>query len=111
MQTLKSPHLTFAIHQLILNPTGRLLAVVGHHQLVVLVLPRAGFASSVGGEVACRYVARYASPRLRMLTHSSFPVDEYQHSPSSLTALTKVRWHPWGEGGHSLWVLAANGKL
>ncbi|BEJ14075.1 hypothetical protein CspHIS471_0312490 [Cutaneotrichosporon sp. HIS471] len=94
-KTLKSPHLTFTIHQLVLNPTGRLLAVVGHHQLVVLVLPRAGFASSVGGEVACR----------------SFPVDEYQHSPSSLVSVTKVRWHPWGEGGNSLWVLTANGNL
>ncbi|KAL1408218.1 hypothetical protein Q8F55_005024 [Vanrija albida] len=94
-KTLKSPHLTFAIHQVVVNPTGRLLAVVGHHQLVIIVLPRAGFASASGGEVAVR----------------SFHVDEYQHSPSSTAALTKVVWHPWGESGNSLWVLASDGKL
>ncbi|CAK9780672.1 hypothetical protein CC85DRAFT_287955 [Cutaneotrichosporon oleaginosum] len=94
-KTLKSPHLTFTIHQLVLNPTGRMLAVVGHHQLVVLVLPRAGLSGSAGGEIVCR----------------SMPVDQFQHSPSSLTALTKVQWHPWGEGGNSLWVLASNGTL
>lgn len=59
----------------------------------------------------CVPVRRRVSLRSAPLTHSSFPVDEYQHSPSSLTALTKVRWHPWGEGGNSLWALAANGKL
>lgn len=78
-----------------LNPTGRLLAVVGHHQLIILVLPRAGFAGSVGGEVSCR----------------SFPIDEYQHHPSSTIAITRVRWHVWGEGGNSLWVLTSDGKL
>ncbi|TXT13342.1 hypothetical protein VHUM_00709 [Vanrija humicola] len=94
-KALKSPHLTFTIHQIIVNPTGRLLAVVGHHQLVVLVLPRAGFGSTTGGEVVVR----------------SFHIDEYQHSPSSTAALTKVLWHPWGESGNSLWVLASDGKL
>lgn len=61
---------------------------------------------------ATSFVGVYSSRKASsQLTLRSFPVDEYQHSPSSSNALTKVRWHPWGEGGNSLWVLGANGKL
>lgn len=56
VQTLKSPHLTFQICQTVLNPAGRLLAVVGHHQLVILVLPKTGHATSVNSDVNCRLV-------------------------------------------------------
>ncbi|WWD20148.1 hypothetical protein CI109_104624 [Kwoniella shandongensis] len=94
-KTLKSPSLTFTIHQLIPNSTGRLLAVVGHHQIVVLVLPKTSYSGSTAGDLECR----------------SIPIDEFQFSPSSNDAITKVAWHPWGEGGNSLWVLTSNGKL
>ncbi|WWD04287.1 hypothetical protein V865_002356 [Kwoniella europaea PYCC6329] len=94
-KTLKSQNLNFPIHHLIPNPNGRLLAVVGHHQVVVLVLPKSSYSSSSSAEVDCRAI----------------PVDEFQFSPSSNDAITKVAWHPWGEGGNSLWVLTADGKL
>ncbi|WWC95514.1 hypothetical protein V866_002379 [Kwoniella sp. B9012] len=94
-KTLKSQNLNFTIHHLIPNPNGRLLAVVGHHQVVVLVLPKSSYSSSSSAEVDCRAI----------------PVDEFQFSPSSNDVITKVAWHPWGEGGNSLWVLTADGKL
>nr|XP_019009175.1 uncharacterized protein I206_05821 [Kwoniella pini CBS 10737]OCF47956.1 hypothetical protein I206_05821 [Kwoniella pini CBS 10737] len=93
-KTLKSTSLTFTIHHVIPNPNGRLLAVVGHHQIVVLVLPKSSYSSSPG-EVECRAI----------------PIDEFQFSPSSNDIISKVSWHPWGEGGNSLWVLTADGKL
>nr|XP_018260420.1 uncharacterized protein I303_07339 [Kwoniella dejecticola CBS 10117]OBR82578.1 hypothetical protein I303_07339 [Kwoniella dejecticola CBS 10117] len=93
-KTLKSPSLTFTIHHIILNPNGRQIAVVGHHQIVVLVLPKNSYSGS-NGEVECR----------------SIPIDEFQFSPSSNDIISKVSWHPWGEGGNSLWVLTADGKL
>ncbi|KAK4686952.1 nucleoporin NUP82, partial [Tremellales sp. Uapishka_1] len=93
-QTLKSPHLTFTIHQLVLNPTKRLLAVVGETQLVVVVLPKTGFSSSVTSAVTVR----------------SFVVDAFSRSKSSSSTITKVDWHPWGLG-NSLWVLTTSGKL
>ncbi|OCF77935.1 hypothetical protein I204_01939 [Kwoniella mangroviensis CBS 8886] len=94
-KTLNSQNLNFTIHHLIPNPNGRLLAVVGHHQVVVLVLPKSSYSSSSSAEVDCRTIT----------------VDEFQFSPSSNDAITKVAWHPWGEGGNSLWVLTADGKL
>ncbi|KAK8849523.1 hypothetical protein IAR55_004857 [Kwoniella newhampshirensis] len=94
-KTLKSPNLTFTIHHIIPNSTGRLLAVVGHHQIVVLVLPKSSYFGTTGGDLECR----------------SIPIDEYHFSPSSNDVITQVSWHPWGEGGNSLWVLTANGKL
>lgn len=41
----------------------------------------------------------------------SFAIDEFQLSASASAAITKVLWHPLGEGGNSLWVLTADGKL
>ncbi|WRT69531.1 uncharacterized protein IL334_006518 [Kwoniella shivajii] len=93
-KTLKSPSLTFSINHIIPNPSGRLLAVVGHHQVVVVVLPKTSYSSS-SGDVECRAIR----------------VDEFQFSPSSNDTISKVSWHPWGEGGNSLWVLTTDGKL
>nr|XP_019043367.1 hypothetical protein I302_07943 [Kwoniella bestiolae CBS 10118]OCF22297.1 hypothetical protein I302_07943 [Kwoniella bestiolae CBS 10118] len=94
-KSLKSPSLNFTVHHLIPNPNGRLLAVVGHNQIVVLVLPKSTYSNSSSGQVDCRAI----------------PVDEFQFSPSSNDTITKVSWHPWGDGGNSLWVLTADGKL
>ncbi|ODO09974.1 hypothetical protein I350_02198 [Cryptococcus amylolentus CBS 6273] len=91
-KTLQSPHLSFPIHHIIVNTTGKLLAVVGHHQLVVVVLPK---SKSGSGPVEVH----------------SIPIDEFQFSKASNDIITSVQWHPWGESGNSLWVLCANGKL
>jgi len=62
LQTLNSPDLTFPILSLIPNPTGKLVAVVGAHQLVVLVLPRPGYINLVAPVIECRFVS--SSPLL-----------------------------------------------
>ncbi|KIR68697.1 hypothetical protein I314_01120 [Cryptococcus bacillisporus CA1873] len=95
-RTLKSSHLTFAIHRVVVNPTGRLLAVVGHHQIVVLVLPKPTYSGKLeDGQVEVE----------------SIPIDDFLFSRSSDDAITQVQWHRWGENGNSLWVLTASGKL
>ncbi|KIR27291.1 hypothetical protein I307_05133 [Cryptococcus deuterogattii 99/473] len=95
-RTLKSSHLTFAIHHIVVNPAGRLLAVVGHHQIVVLVLPKPTYSGKLeDGQVEVE----------------SILIDDFLFSRSSDDAITQVQWHPWGENGNSLWVLTASGKL
>ncbi|WVR08211.1 hypothetical protein IAU60_005258 [Kwoniella sp. DSM 27419] len=94
-QTLQSPHLSFPVQQVVLNTTGRLLAVVGHHQIVVLVLPKSSHADTEERVLDCRAI----------------PIDEFLFHSDADEAISKVIWHTWGEGGNSLWVLAANGKL
>ncbi|KAL7409546.1 hypothetical protein BDY24DRAFT_366825 [Mrakia frigida] len=96
-KTLNTPNLTFPILSLIPNPTGKLLAVVGAHQLVVLVLPRPGYINLVAPLIECR----------------SIPIGAYHHSPStsSTPSLTKVLWHPWGQNASSLLVLTLDGLL
>ncbi|KAL7421188.1 hypothetical protein Q5752_004073 [Cryptotrichosporon argae] len=88
----RSPHLSFDVRQLVVNPTGRLLAVVGTHQVAVVVIPP---TSTSSGETSVK----------------SFAIDEFQFSPSAQVGIAKVLWHPLGEGGTSLWVLTDDGKL
>jgi nucleoporin NUP82 len=93
-QTLTSPTLNFPIVQLVPNPTGKLLAVVGAHQLVVVVLPRPGYVKLVTPTIECR----------------SIPIGLYYHSPAS-PLISKVLWHPYGSLSSSLLVLTLDGLL
>lgn len=54
LQTLHTPSITFEIQQLILNPTSKLLAVIGVHSVAVVVLPRKGWATSLSRTIECR---------------------------------------------------------
>lgn len=45
-----------------------------------------------------------------MTLGSSMQIGEYYHVPGS-SRITKVDWHPWGEGGASLLVLTSDGQL
>lgn len=56
MQTLHTPNIQFEIHQISLNPSGKLLAVAGAFQVAVVVLPRSGFARLVPESVDCKYI-------------------------------------------------------
>lgn len=38
-----------------LNPSGKLLAVAGTHQVAVVVLPRAGYSRLVPEAIDCKY--------------------------------------------------------
>ncbi|CAE6397697.1 unnamed protein product [Rhizoctonia solani] len=91
---LSTPNVTFEIKHMVVNPTGKLLAVVGSRQVAVIVLPRPGIAKTTSTRIEC----------------SSIQMGEYYHVPGS-SRITKVDWHPWGEGGTSLLVLTSDGQL
>jgi nucleoporin NUP82 len=53
-QTLTSSHLSFPIQAIVPSPSGKLLAVVGSHQIVIIVLPKSTIVGSASGELPCR---------------------------------------------------------
>ncbi|KAG8722485.1 hypothetical protein FRC08_001541 [Ceratobasidium sp. 394] len=91
---LSTPNVTFDIKHMVVNTTGKLLAVVGARQIAVVILPRPGLTKTSSTRLEC----------------SSIQIGEYYHLPGS-TRITKVDWHPWGEGGASLLVLTSDGQL
>ncbi|CAE6428052.1 unnamed protein product [Rhizoctonia solani] len=93
-KTLSTPNVTFEIKNMVVNPTGKLLAVVGARQVAVVVLPRPGITKTLSTRIEC----------------SSIQIGEYYHVPGS-SKITKVDWHPWGEGGASLLILTSDGQL
>ncbi|CAE6426563.1 unnamed protein product [Rhizoctonia solani] len=93
-KTLSTPNVTFEIKHMVVNPTGKLLAVVGGRQVAVIVLPRPGITKTLSTRIEC----------------SSIQIGEYYHVPGS-SKVTKVDWHSWGEGGTSLLVLTSDGLL
>jgi hypothetical protein len=73
-QVLHTPTITFEIQQLVLNSTSKLLAVVGAHSVVVVVLPRRGWSTAVGKTIECRSVLCERLPGfslLRALSHNN----------------------------------------
>ncbi|KAG9128345.1 hypothetical protein FRC07_000457 [Ceratobasidium sp. 392] len=93
-KTLSTPNVTFDIKHMVVNPTGKLLAVVGARQIAVIILPRPGMSKTSSTRLEC----------------SSIKIGEYYHISGS-TRIAKVDWHPWGEGGASLLVLTSDGQL
>ncbi|KAF9782863.1 hypothetical protein BJ322DRAFT_1073133 [Thelephora terrestris] len=94
-KTLCTPNLQFEVHELVLNPNGRLLAVVGAFQVTVIVLPRPGFTRLAPQTVDCK----------------SLQVGQFYHASGSSPQVAKVDWHPWGENGSTLLVMTSDGKL
>ncbi|KAH9943317.1 uncharacterized protein BXZ73DRAFT_40479 [Epithele typhae] len=94
-KVLHTPNIQFDIHQIVLNPTGKLLAVASAFQVAVVVLPRSGFSKLVTSTVDCK----------------SFQVGQYNHAVEGSTPIAKIDWHPWGQGGSTLLVMTTDGKL
>ncbi|GAA5879559.1 hypothetical protein JCM8547_003105 [Rhodosporidiobolus lusitaniae] len=94
-KTLSTPTINFEIQQLVLNSTSKLLAVVGAQCVVVVVLPRKGWATSVGQVLECR----------------SLSVGAFYHSLPGSPLVAQALWHPWGEHASSLLVLTADSTL
>ncbi|KAG9317592.1 hypothetical protein JVU11DRAFT_1800 [Chiua virens] len=94
-KVLHVPNIDFPIHQLALNPSGKLLAVAGAYQVAVVVLPRAGYTKLVSSSVDCKAVQ----------------VGQFYHGTTSSVPIAKVDWHPWGEAGSTLMVMTVDGKL
>lgn len=55
-KTLDNPNINFTIRALSVNPNGKLMAVAGDHEIVVVVLPRSGYTRSRAEMVECRCV-------------------------------------------------------
>lgn len=64
-QVLHVPNVDFQIHQLALNPSGKLLAVAGAYQVAVVVLPRTGYTKVVSASVDCKYASPSSCYALR----------------------------------------------
>ncbi|KAI9513186.1 hypothetical protein F5148DRAFT_1273147 [Russula earlei] len=94
-KVLHTPNIQFDISQLSLNPTRKLLAVVGTFQVAVVVLPRPGFMRLVPPTIDCK----------------SIQVGQYFHASPTSAPIAKVEWHPWGEAGSTLMVMTVDGKL
>ncbi|KAF8450379.1 hypothetical protein L210DRAFT_956699 [Boletus edulis BED1] len=94
-KVLHVPTVDFQIHQLALNPSGKLLAVAGAYQISVVVLPRAGYQKVVSSSIDCKAVQ----------------VGQFYHGTTSSVPIAKVDWHPWGEAGSTLMVMTVDGKL
>lgn len=96
---LISDVLDFDIVEAILNPTGKLLAVVGNQRIAVVVLPRSGIYSSktIGKQISVK-----AAPV------GSF---YYHERVGGRARLACVKWHPWGQLGSSLLVMSKDGLL
>ncbi|KAL8291645.1 hypothetical protein RQP46_001903 [Phenoliferia psychrophenolica] len=94
-KTLHTPSITFDIQHLVLNSTSKLLAVVGLHSIAVVVLPRKGWAGSIGRELDCR----------------SLVIGRFYHSLPASPPVAQVSWHPWGDNSSSLLVLTSDATL
>ena len=108
---LDVPAVDFEIQQLILNPTSKLLAVIGVHSIAVVVLPRKGWSSSLNRVISCRSVLSFvfsSAPTLTHLRYSSLLVGKFYHALPGSPAVAQVLWHPWGEGASSLLVLTVD---
>ncbi|KAF9483973.1 hypothetical protein BDN70DRAFT_873108 [Pholiota conissans] len=94
-KTLHTPNIQFEIHQIALNPTGKLLAVAGAFQVAVIVLPRPGYSRLVPDTLDCK----------------SVQVGQFYHASTNSAPIAKIDWHPWGEAGSTLLVMTVDGKL
>ncbi|BGP29327.1 hypothetical protein JCM10296v2_001066 [Rhodotorula toruloides] len=94
-KVLNTPAIGFEIQQLVLNSTSKLLAVVGAHSVVVVVLPRRGWANTVGKTVECRCL----------------PVGAFYHSLPGSPAIASALWHPLGADSSSLLLLTSDCTL
>jgi nucleoporin NUP82 len=103
---LRASKLDFAIEILIVNPTGKLLAVVGSHQVVVVVLPRSGaLTHGLQGTSAMDTVVDI---NVKAAAVGSF----YHHvSLGNRARIAGAQWHPWGSVGKSLLIMTRDGVL
>ncbi|TFK29279.1 hypothetical protein FA15DRAFT_632177 [Coprinopsis marcescibilis] len=94
-KVLHTPNVDFEIHQIVLNPNGKLLAAVGAFRVAVVVMPRPGYNRLVSDSIDCKAVK----------------VGQYYHGSEDSAPIAKVDWHPWGEAGSTLLVMTTDGRL
>ncbi|KIJ37458.1 hypothetical protein M422DRAFT_60999 [Sphaerobolus stellatus SS14] len=91
---LYTPNIEFEICQMSVNPTGKLLAVAGAHQVAVVSLPQ-NYRKLVTSRVDCRTIQ----------------VGQFYHATNTAAPLSKIEWHPWGKNGCTLLVMTMDGIL
>lgn len=94
-QTLKVSLIDFEIRSLEVNPVGKLMAVVGSDEVIVVVLPRPGYYKLFEEAIPCK----------------GYHVGKFYHYKGASTSIAKVSWHPLAEGGTGLLVLTTDGTL
>lgn len=94
-KVLASDTLDFPITGLAVNPTGKLLAIYGSHEVVMAILPRRGYLQQVGAACAVK----------------ALRVGAYYHAPHGCAPIAQVAWHPLGRDGASLLVLTDDALL
>ncbi|MCO5565645.1 hypothetical protein L7F22_019319 [Adiantum nelumboides] len=106
---LLSPALDFDIERLIVNPTGKLLAVVGSHKVAVVFLPRpGGLSKSASVKENGIKSTQPTGVRVKAAIVGAF----YHHDRiGGKLRLADVHWHPWGELGSSLLIMTKDGVL
>jgi nucleoporin NUP82 len=112
LQTLHTPNLQFEIRQISLNPSGKLLAVAGTHQVAVVVLPRAGYSRLVPEVIDCKYALPLffkLFPYLKLFR--CVQIGQFYHAANTSAVIAIIDWHPWGEAGSTLLVMTVDGKL
>ncbi|KAL2919302.1 hypothetical protein HK105_200945 [Polyrhizophydium stewartii] len=87
------PGVDFAVNQIALGPTGRLLALAGDHAVAVAVLPLT------------------IKSAVRTLECKTLRVGEAHHALPGISRIVKVMWHPLSESGTHLMVLSSTAKL
>lgn len=106
---LISPALDFDIERLIVNPTGKLLAVIGSHKVAVVFLPRPGGLSKAASvKENINAPSQPTGVRVKAAIVGAF----YHHDRiGGKMRLADVQWHPWGEMGSSLLIMTKDGIL
>ncbi|GJN87826.1 hypothetical protein Rhopal_000781-T1 [Rhodotorula paludigena] len=94
-KTLNTPAINFEIQHLVVNPTNKLLAVVGAHSVVVVVLPRRGWNNSLSPTIECRCL----------------PIGPFYHALPGSFPVASALWHPLGLDASSLLILTADCTL
>lgn len=88
-KVLANEVLDFTIQSIHVNPTGKLLVVVGVYEVVIVILPRRGYMKQVGKALPVKAVR----------------IGTYYHAPHGTSPIAQCKWHPYGAGGVSLIVL------
>ncbi|ORX91102.1 hypothetical protein K493DRAFT_287243 [Basidiobolus meristosporus CBS 931.73] len=85
----------FPIQKLVINGNGKLMAVVGSHNVMVLTLPRPGYYRMKSQRIPCRLMS----------------IGSYYHRDTTSSPIVKALWHPLSEGSSELVILTKDGIL
>ncbi|WFD33639.1 hypothetical protein MCUN1_000452 [Malassezia cuniculi] len=94
-KVLYAPELDFPVESILVNATGKLLALVGTYQVAIIVLPRRGYEKQVGSQIHVNLVR----------------LGTFYHAPQGSVPIAQAVWHPLGENSASLLVLTADGVV